>query len=198
MLRDPQGMAIERLQKHANKEISREDFTTMNCAILPDLINMCGHLKETHNIDSIDRVYTGLCYLGRKRGYHAYMQNGKRDIFGDIAELVRIGRTSLNAAKMTAANTPINLFDMHLRTEKLGTSVDENGLLKKLAGSWRIQKSHLNLYHALTGLKYIVEDEPEYILVRDNPVIDDPLRLLTRANMRLNDQKAMLQAWMAI
>lgn len=196
--RDEQGSVIERLKSFASEEISREDFTTINCAILPDITNMCGHLGAAHNIKSVDRVYTGLCKLGRVRCYHEYRVNGNHDVFSDISKLIMTGKTSLSESKRNVANTPTLIFDNHLHTKKFGISIDDYGLIKKLSDNWMVRMSHLNLYHALTGLKHIVDNEPDYILIRDEPIIDDPLRVLSKANRMLNDRRTMLKAWMTI
>lgn len=194
---EAQGDAIERLQKHAAKEITREDFTTMNCASFKNLKYVCNFIGETECIDSTDRVYTGLCAIGRDKCYSAYRHNGNRDVFSEIAKYVSIGKTSMNMAKQEFADVSVPLFD-YVDYKKLGTSIDESGLVGKIAGKWKIQKSHLNLYHALTGLKYITENEPTYIEARDQPLLDDPLRVLTTANMKLNNRRDVLQALMGI
>lgn len=195
--REFQGEAIERLQAHANKEITREDFTTMNCAVFTEITEVCHFISEVNAISSTDRVYTGLCAIGRDKCYSAYKHNNNRDVFTGIAKYVSEGRKSLNASKRREARTNIPIFnDVH--TQKLGTSIDEAGLVHKISGAWRIQTSHLNLYHALTGLKYITENEPYYIEVRDNPLFDVPLQKLIMANMTLNERNEMLQRWMGI
>lgn len=194
---EAQGEVIERLQEYANKEISREDFTTMNCAIFTEIVEVCHFISETNAISSVDRVYTGLCAIGRDKCYSVYKHNGNRDVFSKIAGYVSEGRKSLNASKRAVARTDITIFnDVH--STKYGSSIDEAGLVHKIAGAWRIQTSHLNLYHALTGLKYVTENEPDYIEVSDDPLFDVPLQKLTRANMTLNERNEMLQAWMGI
>ena len=194
---DAQGEAIEQLQRYANKEITREDFTTMNCAIFTEIIEVCHFISEVNAISSVDRVYMGLCAVGRDKCYSAYKHNGNRDVFTQITKYVSEGRKSFNASKRAVARTDIPIFnDVH--SKKFGTSVDEAGLVHKIAGAWRIQTSHLNLYHALTGLKYVVGNEPDYIEVSHESLFDVPLQKLTSANMTLNERAEMLHAWMGI
>ena len=192
-----QGEAIERLQKYAGKEISREDFTTMNCAIFTEITEVCHFISEVNCIVSTDRVYTGLCKVGRDKCYSAYKHNSNRDVFTDIAKHISTGRKSLNASKRAAARTNIHIFN-DVSTKKFGVHDDDAGLVHRIAGAWRVQTSHLNLYHALTGLKYIMENEPDYILLRDEPLFDVPLQKLTMANIMLNERSELLKAWMGI
>ena len=194
---EAQGEAIERLQRYAAEEITREDFATMNCATFTDMNHVCSFIGETHCIDSDDRVYTALRTLGAKRCYHEYRRNNNHDVFSEIAKLVKAGKTSRNFSKREAAQVNVMIFsDVH--TKKFGSSRQDVKIANSSAGAWRIQTSHLNLYYALTGLKYIVENEPAHIDLRDDPLFDDPLRVLTKANMRLNDRKEYLQVWMGI
>lgn len=194
---EAQGEAIERLQAHANKEITREDFTTMNCAMFTEITEACHFISEVNAISSVDRVYMGLCAVGRDKCYSAYKHNGNRDVFSKIAKYVSEGRRSMSASKRREARTNIPIFnDVH--TQKLGTSIDEAGLVHKISGAWRIQTSHLNLYHALTGLRYIVGNEPDYIKISHESLFDVPLQKLTSANIRLNERNEMLGRWMGI
>lgn len=194
--REAQGDAIERLQKYAGEEIEEEKATTMNCAVFTEILDVCGFIGETHLIKE-HRVYPGLRKIGEDRCHHEYRRNNNRDVFTETAKLLRTGRKSLNASKRAAARVSVPIFnDVHTKkfrvhSDTLGRSVDK-------ATDCSIQTSHLNLYYTLTGLKYICENAPDYIEVRDEPLFDVPLQKLTQTNVMLNERKEMLQAWMGI
>lgn len=195
-MRDAQGTIIKRLKDHASAEITREDFATMNCAVFTDLIDVCGFIEDIEKLGD-DRAYPALCDLGRDRCYHAFKRDGG-DVFSDIAKMVSIGKRAIDSpSKRAAARTPVSIFN-DVRTEKFRTSKQTLAIAVEHAKGRGIRTSHLNLYHALTGLKYLVENEPEYILLAEKPLIEDALRPLQKADIILEERRAQLQSWMAI
>jgi hypothetical protein len=193
---EAQGEAVERLQKYAAEEITREDYATMNCAIFTDLIYACNYIGEVNAVKE-HQVYPALRRIGQERCYHAYRVNGNRDVFSETAKYLSIGRRSLDPMKQEAVRVSAPIFnDVH--TKKFSSSRQAVKISADSSTEWKIQTSHLNLYHALTGLQYVVINEPDHAEIMDEPIFDDPLRVLRKANMRLNGRKEQLKAWMGI
>lgn len=195
--RDAQGTVIERMKAHASTEITREDLATMNCAIFIDLVDVCAFIEDAEKLGN-DRAYPALCDLGRDRCYHEFKRNDNRDVFSDITEMVSIGKRSVDSpSKRAAARTPMSIFD-DVHTTKFRTTKQTLAIAVDHAKEIGIRTSHLNLYHALVGLKYLVENEPDYILLAEKTLFVDALRPLIKADRILNERRELLQVWMAI
>lgn len=195
--RDVQGTAIERLKAHADTEISNEDGTTMNCGVFTDLIHVCNYISEVEDIKE-HRVYPAICSLGRDRCYHDFKHNGDRDVFTDIAHLIGVGKRSIdNPSKMSFATVKMPIFD-DVRSTKFHTTKQTLAIAMETAKTSGILTSQLNLYHTLVGLKYMVENEPDYILIADKPLFVDVLRPLRKADNILKDRREQLQSWMGV
>lgn len=194
--RDAQGTAIERLKAHADIVIPKDEATTMNCAIFTDLMYVCNYICAVENIKE-RRVYPAICSLGRDRCYHK-MKVNHGDIFTDIAELVKIGRLSIGRpSKMDASMHGTPIFN-DVRTTKFRTTKQTLAIAVETSSDYGVKTSDLNLYHTLTGLKYITENESKYILIADEDVVKDVLRRLTKADNALTDRRERLQSWMGI
>ena len=192
--RDTQGTAIDRLRSHADMVIANEDATTMNCGVFTDLLYVCNYIRTAENIKE-KRVYPALCSLGRDRCYHEMKVNGG-DVFTDIADMVKIGRMSIdNTSMMDDTLGGITIFK-DVKTVKFRTTKQTLEIAVENAGDYGIKASDLNLYHTLAGLKHIVNNEPDYILLADKPVIKDTLQRLTRADNVLADNRERMRSWL--
>ena len=195
--KDASGEALEWVKAHAKEEITREDQASMNCGIFTDLQHVCNYIGDVEKINA-ERTYVALCVKGRNHCYHKMKANNDRDVFTDIAEQVSRGKRAIDSPskRVVAASSMAIFFDVqstkfHTDRQTLKIAVEES----KKCG---VKTAHLNLYWTLTGLKYIVDNDPMYYLYKDEPLFDDALRPLIKADRILNERMAQLQSWMDI
>lgn len=191
----PPGYFTNQMREHANMEISNEEAMSMNCATFTDFNSLCGLISVIENIRR-DRVYPALRYLGYNRCYNAFKTNGS-DVFSETEELLRGCMVSHDLDKMRMAQQQAPIF-VDVRTKKYRVSKTVSVIVVKQAESSGLKTSHLNLYHALQGVKVLVEYEAEYFSMKDDTVVDDALRVLYRADKSLESRRKQLKAWLAI
>ncbi len=180
------------MRDHANIEIANEDAATMNCATFTDFNSLCGIISVIENIRH-DRVYPALRYIGYNRCYNAFKAN-EGDVFSEIEGYIRQCKISRDLDKMRAAQQQVSFF-VDVRTRKYRVNKQTSVIVVKQAESSGINTSHLNLYHALHGVKVLVEYEAEYFSMRDEPVIEDALRVLRRADNSLESRRKHMMVW---
>jgi|LGVF01.2.fsa_nt_gb hypothetical protein len=188
----PPGYFTNQMRDHANIEIANEDAATMNCATFTDFNSLCGIISVIENIRH-DRVYPALRYIGYNRCYNAFKAN-EGDVFSEIEGYIRQCKISRDLDKMRAAQQQVSFF-VDVRTRKYRVNKQTSVIVVKQAESSGINTSHLNLYHALHGVKVLVEYEAEYFSMRDEPVIEDALRVLRRADNSLESRRKHMMVW---
>lgn len=188
--RDAQGTAIERVKAYARTEISNEDGTTMNCGIFTDLMYVCNYISDVEHIKE-RRVYMALCTLGRDRCCSEFQTNGS-DVFTDISRLMSVGRRAVDdPLKMKITRTHVPIFD-DIHTKKFRTSKQILAKSVDRANECAVKTSHMNLYYTLVGVKYLVENDPDYILFADTPLFTDVLRPLLKVDKILSKRRDMI------
>jgi len=141
-------------------------------------------------------VYPALRYVGMMKCYSEFKRNG-RDVLSDIKESLRVCRRSGKLTARQVADKQSSFFkDVH--TQKYRVSKQSNESAIKLAKQCGINTSHLNLYHALHGIKRLVEDSPTYFSVDEDESIIDALRMLSKAERSLETTRDMLRSWMGL
>lgn len=189
-VRDPQGSYIDQMKAHDQKEIPNDEAVTMNCATftyLTSILNLIGEVSEIRE----DRVYQALRMLGYNKCYHEMKMKG--DIFSQIGEIVKVCKVSGDTGKMLVAQKKVELF-VDVKTKKYRVTKSMYEVAIKQAGKGGINTSHLNLYHVLHGLKVLIENEPDYILMADIPIVKNALERLYDADNNLVCHKAMIEA----
>lgn len=188
----PPGYFTNQMRDHANIEIANEDAATLNCATFTDFDSLCGLISVIENI-RFDRVYPALRYIGYNRCYNALKAN-EGDVFSEIKECLQRCMVSRDLDKMRAAQEKTTIF-VDVRTRKYRVSKQTSVIAVKQAESGGINTSHLNLYHALHGVKVLVEYEAEYFSMRDDAVVEDALRVLYRADKSLESRRRHMEIW---
>ena len=188
----PPGYFTNQIKDHANLEIANEDAATMNCATFTDFNSLCGLIGVIENVRH-DRVYPALRYIGYNRCYNAFKAN-EGDVFSEIEEFIRQLKVSRDLDKMRQAQQQSTIF-VDVRTRKYRVSKQTSVIAVKQAESSGINTSHLNLYHALHGVKILVEYEADYFSMKDDAVIEDALRMLNRAERSLEHRRKHLMVW---
>lgn len=189
-----QGSLIEQMKTYANTEIDRKDFATMNCTTFTDLMDICSYIEEVENIGNA-RVYPALCDVGRDQCYRKFKHNGDRDVFSDIADLLSICRRSIDDPSLRCVTDyRVPIFN-DMRTTKFRTTKQTLATTVEQSETIGIKTSHINLYYALSGLKWLTDSEDDYILLSEKTLFVDALRHITRTNDVLNEYRKMLQSW---
>lgn len=182
---------IDQMKDHASEEIPNTDAATMNCSIFNDFIYTCNFIGVKERMRE-DRVYPALRMIGHNRCYHEYKLN-RRDVFSDIHALVEKCKLSFDYDAMEFASTPSSFFN-GVKTKVYRVDKRVSAIAVKRAEECGVRTADMNLYHALYGLKTLVEREPDYILLADNAIVVDSLKVLDRADKSLLLQKRFLEA----
>lgn len=184
------GEYIEQMKESAITKIANADAASMKCATFNDFKFVCNFIGVQENIVR-DRVYPALRLIGYNKCYHKYKTDGS-DIFSDIHTLTSRCATSFDKDAMWFASrghsffieTTMKVFRVHKQVATIAT---------KRANECSIRTVDLNLYHALYGLKVLMENEPEYILLRDKNIFASSMIMLDNANKSLLKQKSILE-----
>lgn len=189
--RKPQGFYINQMKEHATTEILNDDATSVRGSSFSDFTYVCNYISACENIRR-DRVYLALRMIGYNMCYHEAKENGG-DIFSDLTELIDVCSKSIDRATMRISSENYTIFD-DVKDKPYRILKTVNAVIKKQSIECGIKTADINLYHALRGLKVLVDNEPDYILLADAEVFVDALRPLQRANKSLLLRKAILTA----
>lgn len=193
--RDPQGHIIDLMKEYTGRVIPNEEAKTLNCATYTDFNAICGHIRRVSKI--IDgSVYGALRHVGEMKCYSEFKQYGT-DVFAEIAEYTDQCGMSFDTDKMRAADQQHPVFiDVYTVKHRVDKVIHKT--ITDFAVSCGINTSHLNLYHALYGLKRLCENDPVYISARDVPIFRKALERLSEVDnsleMRRNIMRAMADA----
>jgi hypothetical protein len=181
--RKPQGFYIDQMKSHANIEIAEEDAARMRCSSFREFDFVCRNITATTGIRK-DRVYPSLRMIGYNWCYHDLKSN-MGDVFSEIEERIRTSDMVLNYDAMMQSETPRDFITtkMYRRVYRVTKPVREVAL--KQAEPCKIKTSDLNLYHAMSGLKVLIDNEPDFILLRENEIVEDVMRVLRRSERSL-------------
>lgn len=194
--RDAPGEGIEWLKAHANTTITREDQASMNCGIFTELVDACNYIGDVEHINA-QRLYIALGAKGRNLCYHE-MKVNRGDVFTDIEEQVSRGKRAIHSpSKRAAARATFDIFN-NMKSTKFNTDKQTQKVAVDESKKCGVKTSHLNLYWTLTGLEYIVNDEPMYMCYQDEPLFEEALHPLKKADIFLNERRDMLRTWMDI
>lgn len=184
------GKYIKQLHDVAETVIPNEDAASLRCSTFEDFTYMCNYIGVKEEIRA-DRVYPALRLLGYNKCYHDYKLSGS-DIFSDIHTLVDKCKLSRDNNTMRFANKSSELFSgVKTKSYRVDAQVSAVAVLRALQCG--IRTSNLNLYHALCGLQVLVDNEPDYILLSEEELVTDALKMLIRADKNLLVQKRFLE-----
>lgn len=187
----PQGHYINQMKEYASTEIPNVDAISMNCSLFSDFIYTCNYIGVKEDI-KLDRVYPALRLIGYNKCYHEYKLNGT-DIFSDIHTLVNKCMLSFDYDDMKFASESRPFFD-DVKTKVYRVNKSVAAVVVTRAKQCGIRTSDLNLYHALQGLKLLVENDIEYIEICNKEIVADSLIRLVKADKSLLKFKSRLGA----
>jgi hypothetical protein len=180
------------MKAYGRAKIEEDDSARMQCASFTALDFVCRYITANEGIRK-DRVYPGLRLLGYNWCYNEKMSNSGDDVFTEIAELRRTSDVILDYTSMTLSIETRTLIDGSLNRKLFRVAKPVQKLAIDCADSVGIRTSELNLYHAMYGVKVLVENEPDYILLRENEIIEDVMRVLRRTDQTLDGYKRELE-----
>ena len=183
-VRDPQGSYIDRMKRHADEPISRDNASTMRCASFKAFDFVCRYITATVGIKK-HRVYLALRKIGGDACYSEFKRNHNSDVFSEIAYLLKVESACLDYDVMMRSDDTRKIITAD--TKSKGYKVDDqtSTIVGGMADGAGIRTSELNLYHAMHGLKVLIENEPQFSLMRDNEIIDDVMSVLGRTERSL-------------
>lgn len=184
----PQGHYLNQMKAYANLEIANEDAATMKGASFRAFDFVCKHITRTQGIRK-DKVFPGLRLLGYNRCYNAKKSNLGEDIFSELRRLVYDDGVLLNYATMLRTEVTRSFIDVTMTRKNYRVEAKTQKIALDTADETNIRTAELNLYHALHGLKVLTEEEPAFIMLKDNEIITNVLDVLTRADQGLIDYR---------
>ena len=188
---DPPGHIISLMKEYTARVIPNEEAKTMNCATYTDFDAICGYIRRVSKIND-GSVYGALRHVGQMKCYSDFKRNGT-DVFAEIAEYTNQCGKSLDIDKMRVAEQQQPIFvDVHTMKQRVDKVVYKT--ITDFAVLCGINTSHLNLYHALHGLKRLCENDPVYFSVRDVPVFRRALERLSDVDKSLEKRRIIMKA----
>lgn len=183
-VRDPQGTYIYKMKKYADEPITREKASTMRCASFKALDFVCRYITSTVGIRK-HRVYLSLRKLGSDRCYSEFKRNHNADVFSEIAALRKIESACLNYDVMMRSEDTRRFIAADTKSKVYKVDDQVSTIVGGMADDAGIRTSELNLYHAMHGLKVLIENEPQFDMIAENEIVEDVLNVLNRAERSL-------------
>lgn len=181
--REPQGSYIQKLKDHASIEITRENAATMRCASFKAFDFVCRYITSTIGITK-HRVYPALRQLGDDRCYHL-MKVNRGDVFTDVTEMLDMESSRLDYDVMMRIDETRRFINANVHSKVYKVTAQTQTVALKLANGAGIRTSELNLYHAMHGLKVLIENEPQFQMLEENEIVVDVMNVLGRAERSL-------------
>jgi hypothetical protein len=190
--RKPQGYFVNQMKEYATTEITNDDAATMKGATFRAFDFVCKNITRTQVIRR-DRVYPGLRMLGYNWCYNRMKSNFGEDVFTQISSLVEEVESQLNYNNMLRSEVARGFIDVTMTKKNFRVTSQAQKLSLDKADSAGLRTSELNLYYAMHGLKVLIDNEPDFILLRENEIIVDVMRVLERAESGLMGYKNELE-----
>ena len=182
--RKPQGHYLNQMKAYAAAEITNDDAATMRGASFRAFDFVCKHITRTHGIRK-DKVFPALRLIGYNRCYNVKKANYGEDVFSEISRLVNDAESQLNYANMMRMEATRGFIDVTMTRKNYRVEASTQKIALDTSDEAGIRTSELNLYHAMHGLKVLTEEEPDFIMIRENEIIVGVLEVLARAEMGL-------------
>lgn len=183
--RDYQGKALDDLIERSKTPIDEDSVLRSRCMTLKPVDRVCYKVVKNHALSSVTKVYVGFWWLGYNIRYHG-LKNGSLDALHKMDACI-------NECSMSDDPDIIDML-MYSNLFPDGTSrvyrMDKAkmGEVDKEAVRCGVNRSELNLFNVLTGIKRLLSDEPYYIERQDERVyrqaIDEFLSVSARLRRR--------------
>lgn len=167
----PQGFYIDQIVEYARTSIREDDAGHARCSTFRTLRYLCKFIAANESIPE-SKVYPALRYIGYNIRYHR-MKNGNLDPLHEIGAVARDCVLTRNMALIDLASSQRLFLDTNSTTYRMNKAAI--AIAVKDADISGINLSELNLYNVLEGVNTIIENEPDYILLRDDKIVRDPL-----------------------
>lgn len=174
----PVSGIVDQIKTYTNTKISNDDVGYVKCSTIDDLDIICGFISANENVIQ-SRVYPALRLIGYNDRYHQFKLD-KHILFEDRAVLIKRCKLALNRNIVEMMSTTTDVFKgtrkKTYRIDKMAVAVTV-----KDAERYNIKTSDLNLYYALHGLRILVANEPDYMLLKDHEYFVGALTTLSHA-----------------
>lgn len=167
-----QGGLIEQVKAYANTSIDRNESATVRCGMIASLDRVCHFIAINEGIPST-RVYPAVRVIGYNNRYHE-MKNDAPDPLYEIGGVTREAILTADIEIVDYVRKTNIAFD-GVKSVNFRIHSDAIAIAAKDAQASGVKVSELNLYNTLEGLKLLVDNEPDYILMRDEPMFTKPL-----------------------
>lgn len=182
--RDAQGSYIDKMKRHADEPITRDNASTMRCASFKAFDFVCRYITSTVGIKK-HRVYLALRKIGADACYSEFKRNHNKDVFSEIAYLLKVESAQLTYDVMMRSDDYRKIITADTKSKVYNVDDQTSTIVVGMADGAGIRTSELNLYHAMRGLKVLIENEPQFSLIADNEIIEDVMSVLGRAERGL-------------
>lgn len=180
--REPIGGYIEQIHAYANTRISAEESRTVRCATFNELDFVCDGIAAMEEINPT-RMYPALRLIGYNHRYHN-MKCGDPDPLFEMANIVKSCRVLFKSNITRYANTNDVAFG-ETRTAVFRMHSDAIAVTDKDARYCGIRVSQLNMFNVLDGINVLIENEPDYTLLKDNEMFNQIVSRYTEIKQAL-------------
>lgn len=192
--RYPQNHYIGQIIEYAKTKIPAEESSIVGIKTFKSLNQVVKYIATKEGIRET-KVYPALRMLGYNKRY-SDMKRGNPDGIYAMSDLVNIAVMSLNPSLMDEAMNYRTLFD-DMRTKNFRIHKSAIEVASKDADESGIEINSLNLYNVLTGLELLVNEEPDYIRVRDERIFAAPMVIFGDAKDTIRHKQIGLEAILA-
>ena len=181
-MRYGQGHYVETMKEYAQTSISEEDAGRMRCGTFGAFKYVC-HIISTRMGIKHTKVYPALRVIGYNWRYHD-MKTGNPDVLYEQGSIVKRCKMGDDPGLLPFVTSSDGLFPEGkvIQYRIVKTAIEQASDLAEECG---VRLSELNLFDALQGLDVLVNNEPDYILMRDDLYFDETMSKFSFLKRRL-------------
>lgn len=180
--RYPTGHYIDQIVGYAHTSIPEDESGRVRCNTFRMLNHLCKFIAANEDIPE-SKVYPALRFIGYNVRYHR-MKSNDPDPLQEIGKVVKECVLTRDVALMGMLENS-RIFQDTISTVYRMPS-DAIAVAMKDAEHSSVQLADLNLYNVLEGVSTLLDNEPDYVLLRDD-------RMFAASMDVLMDAKNMLQ-----
>lgn len=163
----PQGHYLDQIHAYTEAKITNEDAGSMRFGTFRKLDHVCKFIAANESIQ-VSRLYPALRWIGYNNRYHD-MKNNNLDGLDVLAENVKKCMLTIDSNLIDCASTYIF---QSTGTEVFRVEKKTVAITTKDAKRYGIRVSDLNLYNVLEGVDVLLNNEPDYIVLRDKHIFE--------------------------
>lgn len=163
----PQGHYLDQIHAYATAQLANEDAGSMRFGTFRKLDHVCKFIAVNEDVQT-SKLYPALRWIGYNNRYHD-MKNSNPDGLDVLADNVKKCMLTIDSNLIDCASSYIfqSTSTEVFRVEKKVVAVTT-----KDAKRYGIRVSDLNMYNVLEGVNVLLNNEPDYIVLRDKQIFD--------------------------